>query len=85
MKSWQMRSGEAHCDEKLADEIRRGGGRRRKEEAEEGRGGTHLTENLTTLTWQVGNKRIDIVRITFFFDLKPPVTVVFGAGVAGNR
>ena len=30
-----MRSGEAHCDQELADEVRRG--RRRKKEEEEGR------------------------------------------------
>ena len=27
-----MKSGEAHCDQELADEIRRGGGRTRKDE-----------------------------------------------------
>ena len=32
-----MRSGKAHCDQELADEIRRGGGRTRKDE--EGRDG----------------------------------------------
>ena len=45
IKSLQMRSGEAHCDQELADEVRRG-----KKEA------AHLTQNLTTLTWQVGKK-----------------------------
>ena len=70
----QMRSGDdhcdqelaeevRHCDQELADEVRRGrkedeggggeGGRsRRKKEG----GAAHLTQNLTTLTWQVGTK-----------------------------
>ena len=42
-----MRSGKAHCDQELAEELRRG-----DEEGE----AAQLTENLTTLTWQVGIK-----------------------------
>ena len=37
-----MKSGEAHCDQELADKIRRGGGRTRKDE--EGRGRTRKDE-----------------------------------------
>ena len=65
IKSWQMRSGEAHCDQELADEVRRGR-RRKKEEGrikkEEGRRRSRATniksKNLTTLTWQVGKNEI---------------------------
>ena len=72
-----MKSGEAHCDQELADEIRRGGGRTRKDE--EGRdgeeGGRRKDEegelvrgaaHLTTLTWQVGN---NIWRCSIFLDI----------------
>ena len=36
IESWQLRSGEAHCNQELADEVRRGraeGGRKEEEEA----------------------------------------------------
>ena len=50
IKCWHMRSGDDHCDQGLADEVRRGGGRRggegrkggRKEGKEEG-GAVHVT------------------------------------------
>ena len=48
IESWQWRSGEAHCNQELADEVRREGGRIKEEEG----GG----RRKTTLTGQVGNK-----------------------------
>ena len=61
IKCWQKRSSDDHCDQALADEVRRGRGGRGGEGwgwGELVRGAVHLTQKLTTLTWQVGNKCI---------------------------
>ena len=61
-----MMSGEDHCDQELADEVRPGEGGGGGREGVGG-GAAHLTENLTTLTWQVGNKHIYISKYLYIY------------------
>ena len=66
IKSWQMRSGDDHCQTELEDEVRRrslrsragrgGPARRRRSKRRRRRRSRASDINLTTLTWQVGNK-----------------------------